>query len=84
VRSVVDGCWGPCLPPTECSEVTDCESCGDAVCVMNSAIGTRACVAPPDGCSAGNYCECLHACPTTTGFECIESDGAVVCYCATC
>jgi hypothetical protein len=84
VRSLSDGCWGACLPPTECREVTDCDSCGDAVCVIEEPqIARHGCVIPGDSCEAGSYCECLGACPTS-GFVCTEADDAVHCPCPVC
>jgi hypothetical protein len=85
VRSVTEnGCWGPCLAPTECRDVTDCSSCGSAVCVIHEPqIATTGCVIPDSSCTKGNYCECLDACPTI-GFECTEADDAVHCPCPVC
>jgi hypothetical protein len=86
VRSLADaGCWGPCLPPTECRDVTDCSSCaaGDVCVIEQPQIQTYGCVRPDASCTKGNYCECLDACPTT-GFVCMESDDAVQCPCPVC
>jgi hypothetical protein len=86
VRSVTEnGCWGPCLPPTECRDVTNCASCADGdVCVIEQPqIQTYGCVRPDASCSKGNYCECLDPCPTT-GFVCMEADDAVQCPCPVC
>ena len=87
VRSVTEnGCWGPCLPPTECREVTDCSDCGEAVCVGFSAFVPPAtgCVVPEPSCTKGNYCECLDACPQSAAYECVEVDDGVSCYCPVC
>lgn len=79
-----DGCHGPCLPPTECRDVTNCSSCGDAVCVIEEPqIASFGCVRPADSCTKGSYCDCLGACPTS-GFECMEADDAVHCPCPVC
>jgi hypothetical protein len=79
-----DGCWGPCLAPTECRDVTDCSSCGDAVCVIEEPqIRSFGCVNPGDSCAKGSYCECLDACPQS-GFVCTEADDAVHCPCPVC
>jgi len=78
------GCYGPCLAPTECRDVTDCASCGDAVCVIEEPqIRSFGCVRPPDSCAKGSYCECLDACPAS-GFVCDEQDDAVHCPCPVC
>jgi hypothetical protein len=80
---VRDTCWGPCLPPTECSAVPDCNSCpAGSVCVRSDRLGTTGagCVAPASDCRAGSYCGCLGAC--TAG--CAENDGGVGCFCGGC
>jgi hypothetical protein len=84
VRTIEDGCFGGCLAPTECSGVTNCASCGSAVCVANSAIGSFACVDPGSSCDEGSYCDCLDACPLSDAFDCVEGDEAVNCYCLAC
>ena len=77
------GCWGPCIAATECSEVTDCDACGDAQCVKFPNIGgtTIRCVARQAGCEAGSSCQCLAPCGN---FGCAEQNGAVSCFCAGC
>ena len=83
VRVLEDGCFGGCLAPTECRDVTDCASCGSAVCVIEEPqIRTVGCVDPGD-CAKGSYCECLDACPPA-GFVCTEEDDAVHCPCPVC
>jgi hypothetical protein len=86
VRALNDsGCWGPCLPPTECREVTDCSSCADGdVCVIEQPqISRYGCVRPDASCTKGNYCECLDPCPASH-FVCVEGDDAVQCPCPAC
>jgi hypothetical protein len=83
VRSVTEGgCWGGCLPPRECREVTDCASCGEGdVCVENQTqLFSTSCVRPEPSCTKGNYCECLDACP----IACAETEESVGCYCTAC
>jgi hypothetical protein len=86
MRSVTEeGCWGPCLLPTECRDVTaDCTNCGDAVCVANAANFTIGCVAPEPSCKKGGYCECLDVCPASDAFNCYEYEESVTCYCLAC
>ena len=82
VPSVLDSCWGPCLPPTECRDVTDCSSCGGgAACVrdINFSI-TTTCIAPAADCHSGSYCGCLVTCPVVCG----EADAGVNCFCPGC
>ena len=78
-----EGCWGPCVPSTECLQVPDCSDCGDEHCVSFPTAGstTIRCVARRPGCEAGNLCECLAPCGL---FGCGERDGEVGCYCAGC
>jgi hypothetical protein len=80
VPSVVDDCWGPCLPPTECSNVGSCSDCGEAFCVefqVQSSIFN--CVTRVGDCSRDNYCECLGVCGV-----CSATDDAVACPCTGC
>jgi hypothetical protein len=86
LRSVTEnGCWGPCLATTECRDVTNCASCGDAVCTVFEGLGaTYGCVAPDASCTKGNYCECLDACSQSAAYECVEVDDAVRCVCPVC
>ncbi len=83
VHSVLDDCWGPCLPPTECSAVMDCGSCGaGSVCVRNEELRGQiiGCVTPAPDCRAGGYCQCLAACSV----GCAETDAGVGCFCPGC
>jgi hypothetical protein len=84
VRAVEDGCWGPCLPPTDCSEVTACSDCGAGdVCVkIQPQIQSIHCVRPDPECTKGSYCECLDTC--SGGFVCVEDDEGIACPCPAC
>jgi hypothetical protein len=78
--SVVDGCWGACLPPTECARVSGCNLCGDAFCVeFQAQRSSFHCVTRVESCDRDNYCECLGVCG-----ECSETDDAVACPCLVC
>ncbi len=80
VPSVVDDCWGPCLPPTECMTVGGCSACGDAFCVEFQGMrSTYSCVTRVEECNRDNYCECLGVCG-----ECSATDDAVACPCLGC
>jgi hypothetical protein len=80
VPSVVDDCWGPCLPPTECLSVRHCTDCGDAFCVeFQAQVSAFSCVSRVEQCELENYCECLGVCGV-----CSESDDHVVCPCLGC
>jgi hypothetical protein len=78
-----DGCWGPCVAATECSEVADCDACGYAHCVQFPNVGgtTIRCIAREAACEVGNLCECLEPCGT---FGCGEREGEIGCYCPAC
>jgi hypothetical protein len=83
ILSERDGCWGPCLPPTECSRVAACSSCGaGSVCVRQQVTAgyVIGCVTPAPDCRAGNYCGCIEACPGA----CAEADAGVECICGGC
>lgn len=78
--SVVDGCWGPCLPPTECVRVASCGDCGSRFCVeFQGMASTFHCVDRVAPCDRENYCECLGVCG-----ECTEADDSVSCPCGGC
>ncbi len=78
--SVVDGCWGPCLPPTECGNVGSCSDCGDSFCVeFQAQRSSFHCVTRVQACDRENYCECLGVCGA-----CTEADDAVACPCLVC
>jgi hypothetical protein len=80
VPSVLDDCWGPCLPPTECRTVSGCAACGDAFCVeFQAQRSVFHCVTRVDQCDLENYCECLGVCG-----ECSETDDQVACPCLGC
>ncbi|MBE7478539.1 MAG: hypothetical protein HS104_00925 [Polyangiaceae bacterium] len=85
--SVVSGCWGPCIPHQECSEVESCFVCPkETICVVNDAWGSsHHCVNPAPGCSSG--CGCLKSLVCIGGYsECGEFDdgSAAHCSCPTC
>ena len=84
VRSVTElGCWGACLAPTECADVSDCAACEDALCVKFPNIGgtTFHCVARQAACETGNLCDCLLPCGP---FGCAEQSSEIGCFCAGC
>jgi len=82
VPSVVDGCWGPCIPPTECRSVSNCDACTavGAACVTNDLILLGVGCVELGECEKGNLCECLDACPVA----CSETETGVGCYCPAC
>jgi hypothetical protein len=82
VPSVVDDCWGPCLLPTDCSSVSSCTDCGDALCVEFEAQRTSyTCLERHDSCNASeDYCGCLGV----NCAPCSASDPSVTCVCLVC
>jgi hypothetical protein len=81
VPSVLGTCWGPCLPASECSAVTDCDDCAAGeVCVSSDVFGlTRHCVPVAPECAAEPSCACTDACE----FQCSETNG-ISCFCVQC
>ncbi|MCA9598712.1 MAG: hypothetical protein KC776_35620 [Myxococcales bacterium] len=84
---VVGGCWGECVPMTQCASVPDCFSCpsGTACVVYDAQLSTHHCVTPAQGCAAD--CSCLGQTLCTGGFDiCGEFDdgSAIHCSCPAC
>jgi hypothetical protein len=87
--SVLDGCWGPCVPATECLSVTRCGQCDPAtqVCVLEQAFDeTRHCVDLPAACQGRPLCECMGSSVCVSPFDlCAETpSGEISCGCPTC
>jgi hypothetical protein len=68
VPTVIDDCWGPCVPASDCPSFGSCSNCDPAfyVCVEYRStflIPTR-CIAVPPECESDRTCECLeeHMC----------------------
>jgi hypothetical protein len=82
VPSVLDDCWGPCLPPTECWWIDGCADCGDALCVeFQARPSSYHCIERSDDCnSSEDYCGCLGVHCNT----CSASDPSVTCVCVVC
>ena len=82
IPSVVEGCWGPCIHPTECRDVTDCEACAaGSSCVTQSLfMPSTHCVSVSAACEAAPSCECVDACSQA----CSDVGGKVDCFCPAC
>jgi hypothetical protein len=80
--SVTGGCWGPCVPATECSYVAACDQCDQAsqVCVHISVgpVERLHCVALPPECGGTPSCACMGA-SVCGGIPCSEGSGEIVC-----
>jgi hypothetical protein len=63
VPHVVNGCWGGCVPATECKSVTSCADCTapleTCVHVEHQTGPTLHCVDVPKGCEGTPFCECM-------------------------
>ena len=78
------GCWGPCLAPSECREVTSCADCANDLCVeFEGPRITARCRARNVPCEQGSYCQCLQPCGNGS-FSCSENGDRISCTCLTC
>ena len=62
VPSVSNGCWGTCVPATECLSVPSCSDCAaDSTCALyvNMTGPEPHCVSIPDECANLPVCACL-------------------------
>jgi hypothetical protein len=81
VPSVIDGCWGPCVAPSQCFNVDNCADCAEGeVCVeQRDSFPLTQCVEVSSACAQKPTCECVDACFA----QCSEENG-VSCYCINC
>lgn len=81
--TVIDGCWGPCLPATSCYTVDDCDACPDGFhCLPYVHIpGIIACAPIPEECPDPPTCECLgdQPCNRATETSCDEDENGAYC-----
>lgn len=88
VPSVVDNCWGPCVPILQCATEPNCDSCDLGFCIEYQAwtIEYR-CVIPTLQCSA-LACSCLAPYVCVDSFDSCQDapsgDHDVSCSCPTC
>jgi hypothetical protein len=81
VPSVVGACWGPCVPPEECTAVSNCDDClANQLCIKNDFSPFVQCVAVAPECAQKPTCECANACDQ----QCSDADGSIGCYCIAC
>ncbi len=85
---VQDGCFGACVPTTECAAVTSCAVCGSSLgCVTNQAhLSSIHCVEPASGCQSDRSCACFGTTVCVGAFSaCSEAgDDGVTCGCPAC
>ncbi len=88
--AVVGGCWGGCIPVTECAAVDDCAVCAaaGAVCVVEIAqLGpVYHCVETPPACGTSPDCACMGDSVCLAPFDsCSDAGpGRIDCSCPTC
>lgn len=82
VPSVVDECWGGCVPYHYCADTSLCMmTCGENwVCVGSQAGNGAGCAPLPSGCEGQATCDCFadywsEVCPSS----CFEDGGSLVC-----
>ncbi len=83
--TVVNGCWGGCLPERECADVTACEDCSsDSTCVSLIAHNPSYHCVDPGPCDTVN-CKCLAAAACVDPFTiCSEDPAGISCGCPVC
>ena len=90
-NSVRNGCWGPCVPASDCESVPSCKDCdpNGFLCISNDAhTSTKHCVAIPPACEKQRTCSCLGDAVCIGAFD-ICIDGApgsneIHCGCPSC
>lgn len=91
--SVVGGCWGQCVPVTECMSVASCLDCQGPLttCVTIDLQGAESaphhCVTLPKGCEGDPTCSCIGSsvCPSPyTACSDLSGVPGVVCSCPNC
>jgi hypothetical protein len=83
-----DGCWGACVPATECAAVTDCTECDleTQVCVQYVSFSVSVhCLPKPETCSGAADCACAGAayCDPVSD-QCSGGNGILSCDCLDC
>lgn len=91
VPARTNGCWGGCVPATECAAVNSCDDCdlSSQVCVQFIAFaGTVTCLPIPETCSGGGDCACAGSTYCTDPYDfCTDGgtgSGVVTCECTAC
>jgi hypothetical protein len=87
VPSIKGGCWGPCLAPGECSDVSSCKVCDAAglscVTIEANAAPVYHCVSKPAACDKNPTCSCMSVCQRP--YQCsAPGSTALTCTCLTC
>ena len=87
--TVTGGCWGACVPATECASVGSCAQCSAGqVCVKEILkVGpVHHCVTPPAGCGNAPDCACMGGAVCVAPFDACgdEGPGVLACSCPSC
>ncbi len=86
--TVVNNCWGQCVPAEQCGQVGNCKQCGpDQVCVNEvTQLGfMRHCVNIPKVCKDKVSCACMGASVCVAPYDnCSEANGTLSCDCPAC
>lgn len=86
--TVQNGCWGSCVPATECATVAKCEQCtGGQTCVQEvTQLGFIShCVALPSACNGKATCECMGGAVCVGAYKaCSASATGLQCSCPDC
>ena len=81
--SVVDGCWGSCLPASTCLAVSSCDDCpDDHVCVPLVGQGVFRCAElDPECADTPPSCDCIdpQTCLELTLLDCFDTEDGPAC-----
>ncbi|MFO0566424.1 MAG: hypothetical protein U0263_12215 [Polyangiaceae bacterium] len=91
--SIINACYGPCVPATECASVSQCTDCNGPLttCVhydmQSGDASANHCVQVPKGCEGSPTCACMGANVCTAPFSaCTDFSGVpgMSCSCPNC
>jgi hypothetical protein len=89
--SIVNQCWGLCVPATQCNDVGTCFDCGPGqACVVMDGDGSSQhhCVGSPPSCGSSSGCACFADKSCLSPFDAcqdgIKDGSAVHCGCPAC
>src|SRR5262249_14962326 len=94
VPSVVNQCWGACVPATQCAGLNSCAPCTAPLTTCVSVeietpnpVPNNHCVSIPKGCEGTPTCACMgKSVCTPPGETCMDNSGApgMTCTCPAC
>lgn len=81
--TVIDGCWGACIPAIACTAVDDCSACPEeTVCLAYEAVEPQlTCVPAARDCPDPPVCNCLEhdACSLWSDHACFNGEDGPYC-----